>query len=152
MADPNDILRKLESDHFAEVISASPKKFREEIFRRAGVKNRGGGAFALKSTGKNNARTKKLRATMLGGFELEGELGAELIRNYLYTRRPLLAEALDFLGVDHDEGLTDEDLDFLTELKPEKGQQLRDLLCRNHEDADVDLYVAFMDIPVTSAS
>ena len=48
--------------------------------------------------------------------------------------------------------LTDEDLDFLTELKPEKGQQLRDLLCRNHEDADVDLYVAFMDIPVTSAS
>lgn len=147
MAAPNDILRKLDGDHFGDVVSASPKKFREEIFRRAGVKNRGGGAFALKSTGKNNARVKKLRKSMLEGFELEAEIAEELIRNYLYTRRPMLAEALDFFEVEHDEGLTDEELDFIQELPAERGQHLRDLLCRNHPEADVDLYLAFMDVP-----
>lgn len=148
MASPNDILRKLEADHFGAVISASPKKFREEVFRRAGVKKTGGGAYSLKASGKNSARMKKLRAAMLEGFELEGELAEELIRNYLYTRRPMLAEALDFLEVPHDEGLTDEDLDFVAELPAERGRHLRDLLVRNHAEADVDLYIAFMDVPV----
>lgn len=147
MASPNDILLKLDGDHFGAVIAASPKKFREEIFRRAGVKNRGGGAFALKSTGKNNARMKKLRKAMLEGFELEAELAEELIRNYLYTRRPMLAEALDFLEVEHDEGLTDADLDFIQELPAERGRHLRELLCRQHAEADVDMYLTFMDVP-----
>lgn len=147
MASPNDILRKLDGDHFGEVVNASPKKFREEIFRRAGVKNRGGGAFALKATGKNNARMKKLRKSMLEGFELEAELAEELIRNYLYTRRTMLAEALDFFEVDHDDGLTDEELDFIQDLPAERGRHLRDLLCRNHAEGDVDLYLAFMDVP-----
>jgi len=147
MASPNDILRKLSADHFGAVVSASPKKFREEVFRRAGVKNRGGGAFALKSTGKTNARMKKLRKEMLEGFELEAEIAEELIRNYLYTRRPMLAEALDFLEVEHDEGLTDADLDFIQELPAERGKHLKDLLCRNHEAEDVELYLAFMDVP-----
>lgn len=147
MATGSDILSKLEAEQFGEVLNASPKKFREEIFRRAGVKNKGG-AFALKANGKTEVRVKKLRAAILEGFKLEDELADEVIRNYLYTRRPLLAEALDFLEVEHDEGLTDAELDFIQELAPERGTHLRDLLCRSHAEADVDLYMAFMNVPM----
>ena len=145
MANPTQILRKLDADLFHEVLNASPKKFREEVFRRAGIKNKGG-AFALKASGKTEARAKKLRAMLLEGTELQSELSEELLRNYLYTRRPLLAEALDFLGVEHDNGLTDSDLDFLAELPAERRTHLKDLLCRNHAQHDVDLYLAFMDL------
>jgi len=146
MATGSDILSKLGAEHFGEVLNASPKKFREEIFRRAGVKSKGG-AFALKANGKTEARVKKLRAAMLEGFELEDEIADEVVRNYLYTRRSLLAEALDFFEVEHDEGLTDAELDFIEELPPERGTHLRDLLCKNHPEADVDLYIAFMNVP-----
>jgi hypothetical protein len=145
MANPNQILRQLDSELFYEVLNASPKKFREELFRRAGIKNKGG-AFALTASGKTEARAKKLRAQLLEGFDLQTELSEEVIRNYLYTRRPLLAEALDFLGVEHDNGLTDNDLEFLAELPPERRTHLRDLLYRNHAQPDVDLYLAFMDL------
>ena len=145
MANPTQILRHLDAELFNEVINASPKKLREEVFRRAGIKNKGG-AFALKSSGKTEVRTKKLRALLLEGVELQSEFSEEMIRNYLYTRRPLLAEALDFLGVEHDNGLTDNELDFLADLPAERRTHLRDLLVRNHAPSDVDLYLAFMDL------
>ncbi len=149
MATGSEILRTIEPELFDALLNASPKKFREEIFRRAGVKNAsGGGSFALKANGKTSARVKRLRAAMLKGFDLTEEISGEIIRNYLYTRRPLLAEALDFWEVEHDNGLTDAELDFIEELAPERGVHLRDLLQRNHDEADVDLYMAFMNVPM----
>lgn len=145
------LLVRLDADHFDAVVRASPKRFREEVFRRAGIRNRAG-AFSLRSSSKTEARTRRLQETLGGQTALDDDIIEELLRNYLYTRRPLLAEALDFLEVAHEDGLTGEDLTFMKDLPAEKAGRLRDILCRNHETRDVDLYLGFMDIPVAPTS
>jgi hypothetical protein len=146
MPTSTELLRRLPEERFHAVVLASPKKFREELFRRAGIKNKGGNNFSLTSSAKKEARAGKLYSAMRDGSPLTPEVAAELIRNYLYTRRDLLAEALDFFEVKHDHGLTDEDLDFMTELAVEKGQRLQELLTRKHDPVDVELYLDFMNI------
>lgn len=146
MASARDMLLDQTNDRFGEIVFASPKKFREEVFRRAGIRAKKGGAFALSSAKKNDVRVQKLMEAIQGGADVPDDLLAELVRNYLYTRRALLAEALDFLEVEHEEGLTDADLDFIEELPKERIAQLRDVLERNHDKADVELYLRFMNV------
>lgn len=146
MATPVELLTRLPPERFTQVINTAPKKVREELFRRAGIKNRGG-AFALRTTQKTEARIRRLYEALLDGADFPSEIAEEVIRNYLYHRRDLLSEALDFLEVDHDNGLTDADLEFVTELETSRVEQLRELLLRNHAPEDVDLYLGFMGIP-----
>src|SRR5262245_57333295 len=138
MSNPLELLAQLDSDRFGDVLNASPKKFREELFRRAGIHVKSN-AFSLKTSGKNEVRTQK------NGMDLSAEVAEELIRNYLYTRRPMLADALDHFKVPHDNGLTDEDLAFIEKLEPEKGKELKSLLAAKHDGRDVELYFAFMN-------
>jgi hypothetical protein len=142
---PNELLTTMSESYFTEVVAASPKKFREEVFRRVGIKAKGG-AFSLSSNKKNEVRIKRLFQVMQEGMTLEDQVAEELIRNYLYTLRPLLAEALDFFQVPHDNGLTDADLDFMTKLEADKANELRSKLTKSHAEADVDLYLRFMNI------
>lgn len=146
MAELRELLVRLDPDHFDAVVRASPKRFREEVFRRAGIRSRAG-AFSIKSVSKTEARVKRLQEVLGEKYPLDDEVLEELLRNYLYTRRSLLAEALDFLEVKHEDGLTDEDLEFVEKLAPEKVGQLRDILYRHHEERDVDLYLGFMNVP-----
>ena len=50
----------------------------------------------------------------------------------------------------HDDGLTDEDLDFIADLPTERGQELKSELAQKHDAQDVDLYLRFMNIPGAS--
>jgi hypothetical protein len=143
---PNELLSTMSENYFTEVVAASPKKFREEVFRRVGIKSKGGGDFSLSSNKKNEVRIKRLFQVLQEGTPLEDQVAEELIRNYLYTRRTLLAEALDFFQVPHDNGLTDADLDFMAKLEKEKANELRSKLAKTHAEADVDLYLRFMNI------
>ena len=152
MAELRQLLVRLDHDHFDAIVRASPKRFREEVFRRAGIRNRGSSTFSLKPSSKVEARVKRLQEALGSGLQLTDEVLEELVRNYMYTRRDLLAEALDFFEVKHDHGLTNEDLDFMGELPPEKIASLRDVLCRNHEVRDVDLYLRFMNIPTSESA
>jgi hypothetical protein len=146
MAKPLEILTHLEPDRFQDVLSASPKRFREEVFRRAGIRAKAG-AFTLKSAPKNEVRTQRLYTLLKeGSADLEEGVAEELIRNYLYTRRPMLADALDHFKVPHDNGLTDEDLSFVENLKPEEADKLRTELAAKHDAWDVELYLAFMNV------
>lgn len=146
MPNPLELLAQLDTDRFGDVLNASPKKFREELFRRAGIHVKSN-AFSIKSTGKNEVRTQKMHTALKNGMEIEQQVAEELIRNYLYTRRPMLADALDYFKVPHDNGLTDEDLAFIEKLEPEKGKELKSLLAAKHDNRDVELYFAFMNIP-----
>lgn len=144
---PVELLTSMSEQYFTAVVSASPKKFREEVFRRAGIKSKGGGAFSLSTNKKNEVRIRRLFKAVQDGFQVQESVAEELIRNYLYTRRDLLAEALDFFEVEHDHGLTDAELDFMQEIEPEKAQALRAQLVEKHDETDVDLYLRFMAIP-----
>jgi hypothetical protein len=133
------------SDRFATILAASPKAFREDLFRRAGVRVKGN-AFSLSSAPKNQVRAEKLHEAIKNGLDLGDDVLEELIRNYLYTRRPMLADALNHFSVKNDNGLTEEDLSFIDNLPPEKGQELRALLEAKYDKEDVELYLAFMNI------
>lgn len=146
MANPLDLLLAMDTDRFAVVLAASPKKFREQLYRLAGIRIKGD-AFSVSSVGKNRQRAEKLHERFRNGLELKDEVVEEIIRNYLFTQRPLLADALDLLGVKHDQGLTDEDLDFIAELPEDSGREIRSKLAAAHSEVDVDLYVRFMGIP-----
>jgi hypothetical protein len=146
MPTPRELVEQLDPERFHLLLSASPKKFREEIFRRAGIKSKGD-VFSLKSSGKNEVRTMKLHAALKEGLDLGENVVEELIRNYLFTMRPMLADALDHFSVPHDNGLTDHELDFIEKLEPEKGRELREKLVAKYDGRDVDLYLAFMNIP-----
>jgi hypothetical protein len=145
MSKPLEILSRLEPDRFQDILSASPKRFREEVFRRAGIRSRAD-TFSLKTAPKNEVRTQRLHALLREGTDLGEGVAEELIRNYLYTRRPMLADALDHFKVPHDNGLTDEDLSFVEKLKPEEADELRSELQAKHDARDVDLYFAFMNV------
>lgn len=147
MANPLELLAQLDVDRFGDVLNASPKKFREELFRSAGIHAKSN-AFSLKTSGKNEVRMQKLHQAVKNGMELKAEIAEELIRNYLYTKRPMLADALDHFKVAHDNGLTDEDLAFIEKLEPAQGAELKSLLAAKHDQRDVDLYFAFMNIPI----
>ncbi|MBK6688252.1 MAG: hypothetical protein IPG45_27500 [Deltaproteobacteria bacterium] len=144
-----ELLRRVPEDRFHQIVLSSPKKFREEVFRRAGIKNKGGGAFSLTSNAKTEVRSQRLYAALQEETEVTPEIAAELIRNYLYTRRDLLAEALDYFQVPHDHGLTNDDLDFMADLAVDKAQRLEELLKRKHDPVDVELYLDFMNIKRT---
>lgn len=137
------ILRDMDEACFQKVFAVSPKKLREEIFRLAKIKVRGG-TFVLKSSGKNEQRIRKLYQAVQTGFNLESQYCEELIRNYLFTRRALLGDALDQFNIPHEDGLTDSELDFFGELSAEEKDKLRSKLAETHDKADVDLYIQFM--------
>ncbi|MEO1233748.1 MAG: hypothetical protein AAFZ18_33105 [Myxococcota bacterium] len=127
----------------SELLSASPRKLREEMFRRLGIKAKGRSGFKLASKG--DARAGRFGEVLASDTEIDDEILDELARNYLFGRRELLGDALDFLGIEHNEGLTDSELDFFEELEAEKESELRGLLAgRGHEAKDVDLYFALM--------
>ena len=76
MASLVEMVRHMESTRFHEVLSASPKAFREEVFRKGGVKIKAG-AFSLQGAPKNVLRTQKLLAAIQDGFDLGDDILAE---------------------------------------------------------------------------
>ena len=129
-----------------QILAASPRRFREEIFRRLGVKQRSAGS-SFRLSGSDDGKAKKLVEVLSVRDDAPEDILSELIRNYLYTRRGLLGDALDFFDIEHREGLTDSDLDFLADLESARIVELRSALAqRGHSEEDVDLYVGFMNI------
>ncbi len=59
------------------------------------------------------------------------------------TRRPMLAEFLTGIDVQHEGGLTD--ADFMTAAPPEKLQEMGKKLLENHDRAEVAAYLLFLD-------
>ena len=79
MATPTELLRLMDADRFHEVLAASPKSFREELFRRANVRAKGGGAFSLKSPNKNRVRAAKLLTKVKNGQGVGDDVLEEVI-------------------------------------------------------------------------
>ena len=133
-------------DTFAEVISASPRKIRETLFARLNLKAKK--QIGLKVHGKLEERTKKLHERLKGAqTEQENKLCEELMRNWLFTKRPLLKATLDHLGVKNDNGLVDEEPAFFKDLTSEKVNDLKGVLAAEHPVEHIKLYLEFVGVP-----
>jgi len=133
-------------DTFAEVISASPRKIRETLFARLNIKAKK--QIGLKVHGKLEERTKKLHDRLKqANTEQENKLCEELMRNWLFTKRPMLKATLDHLGVKNDNGLVDEEPAFFKELTADKVNELVNVLKSEHPVEHIRLYLAFVGVP-----
>lgn len=140
-----ELLRELDPEHLDRVVHAGSKKLREELFRRCGIRPKSS-SFSLKGASRG-ARVERLREKLREGTDPGSEVCEEVIRSYFYQKRDLLAQALDFLGVRHEDGLTDDDIDFLETLENDRSKALMDELEKTHPAEDVKLYFGFMGIP-----
>jgi hypothetical protein len=89
MATPTEIIRKLAPDRFANLLAASPKNFREDLFRKAGVKTKTNN-FSLSAAPKNQVRSEKLHEAITGGLDpvASTSLGVQaLVGRWLPTTR-----------------------------------------------------------------
>jgi hypothetical protein len=136
------LLRSLTAERFSEVFAASSRKARETYFHRHGVKAPSGGRFA-KPGAKNEARTAGLYEVLQQ--ESDDELAEEVLRTYLLTKRPMLAAALDHLGIEHDNGLTEsEEIEKFEKLSARDTRQLVEVLEPLASRDDIRLYLEFM--------
>lgn len=136
------IIRSLSTDKFVEILGASPRQAREIYFARHSIR-------APKTRGLPRAGAKnEARGVML--FEAinaheDEELAEEVLRTWLLTKRPLLAAALDHLGIPHDKGLTEsDDVARIEKLPPAELKALYEKLCTEAPADEVALYLRFM--------
>jgi hypothetical protein len=132
-------------DTFAEVISASPRKIRETLFNRMNIKAKK--TLSLKIHSKLEDRSKKLHERLKQAeSQQEDKLCEELIRNWLYTKRPLLKATLDYLGVKNDNGLVDEDPTFFAELAVDKTKSMVATLKKDFPVEHIGIYLRFVGV------
>lgn len=140
------LVSEMSDDKFAEVIQASPRKIRETLFNRLGIKAKKK-TVGLKLHGKLEERTRKLHARLReAGSQQEAELCEELLRNWLYNKRDLLCDTLDYLEVKHDNGLIDEEPSFFQELEREKvDAMIGHLQQKGHHVEEIKVYLTFVE-------
>ena len=141
------IVNKMSDDTFGEVVAASPRKIRETLFQRLGIKAKK--SIGLKVHGKLEDRTRKLHEKLREATtDQENKLCEELVRNWLYTKRPLLKATLDYLGIKNDNGLVDEEPTFFQELTADKVKELvTHLMGQGYAAEHIALYLRFVKTP-----
>ena len=142
-----DLVAKMSGDTFSELITASPRNVRETLFQRLGIKAKK--SIGLRVHGKLEDRTKKLHEKLkTASTEQENRLCEELVRNWLYTKRPLLKATLDYLSIKNDNGLVDEEPTFFQELTAEKVKELvTHLKGAGFAAEHIALYLRFVKTP-----
>ena len=142
----SDVLRGVTAEKFAEIFSASSRKARETYFHRHGVRGKGGSGFS-KPGAKTEARIAKLYDVICSGTS-DDEMAEEMLRTWLLTKRTMLAAALDHLGIEHEDGLTEsEDLSKFEKLSKKDIGKMIPVLEAHGNREDIAVYLKFMGVP-----
>lgn len=144
---PIDIIRDIDMERFSEIFGVNPRSVREALFSRLGIKAQQR-RIGIRAHNKNTDRIRALYDRLLSDAgKMERELASELLRNWLYTQRELLSDTLNHLGVKHDHGLTEQEVDFFEQLEPDKVRELCTLLIPTHGKEKVGIYLRYMKVP-----
>ena len=146
MWEPLTLIGRIPEEKFAEVYSACPRKIRNYLEGMFAKKIRKGGRkVALKT-----ARDRVLEALAVrDGIQAEGntQMAEEVLKTWLYTKRPMLKATLDFFGVPNEDGITTKDLDALEKAEPARLDELIDhLAAGGFPLAEVAVYLAFLKV------
>ncbi len=145
MSSALEFLSRLTPDDFQTVVSASPRPFREELLKALGVRKKQK-TYGFSTGSRGESRLGALHEQLKKG-ESPGEVRlTELLRNYLYTKRKLLGDALEFFDVPHEDGLTSEDISFIARLESDKLAALQAHLEQTHDPLDIAVYLAYMNV------
>jgi len=143
----NELLTKISFDTFAEIIAISPRKVRESLFSHYGIKSKTRGLLtSIKE--KKEQRIKILHETLQAAKRpRELEFLKELFRNWLFSQRPLLKATLDYLKVENDNGLVEEETDFFEKLSEQQVKELISFLKPSFSHDSILIYLSFMQVP-----
>lgn len=138
-----DVLRSVTPEKFSEIFSASSRKARETYFHRHGVRGKGGSGFARPGA-KTEARIAKLYDVISSGAD-DDEMAEEILRTWLLTKRAMLAAALDHLGIEHQDGLTEsEEVAKFGKLSKKDVAKMLPALEAHGSNEDAVVYLKFM--------
>ena len=140
------IISDIQPDLFSVILETSPRQVREVLFSRFGVKAKkkyGMKSFAERRKEKAVKLQDKLKACE---SEQEQELCSELIRNWLFTKRPMLKAALDFLKIENNDGLVEKDLDEFGKLNKSDAEALLNHLSETFPKEEALIYLQFMGV------
>jgi hypothetical protein len=146
--DSVEIIRVMSEETFADVVNTSPRKVRETLYARMGIKGKKK-KVGLRVHAKAQDRANKLLERLKNAdSDKELELCTELLRNWLYHQRPMLKATLDFLDIPNDNGLTEQETDFFESLQEEQVKNLVVHLTGNGFALEhVSTYLRFVSVP-----
>ena len=138
-----DIVRSATAEKFTEMVSASSRKAREVYYHRHGI--HAPKVKIPKAGAKNEVRNAKLYESVRSRDD--DDMCEEILRCWLLTKRPMLAAALDHLGIPHQEGLTEsEEVNKMSELSADAAKALVDTLTPVATPEDIAIYLRFMGV------
>ena len=144
--DSVQIIREMSQETFQDVVQTSPRKVRETLYARMGIKGKKK-KVGLRVHAKAQDRANQLFERLQNAdSDKEVELCSELVRNWLYHQRPMLKTALDFLEVPNDNGLTEQETDFFESLEKEKCLLVQHLKDNGFAEDHIG-HLKFVDVP-----
>ena len=145
--DFNQLINRISFETFNDVIAVSPRKVRESLYSHYGVKSKSRN-FLVAVKEKKEQKAKELYEKLKGANKpREQEFIKELFRNWLFHKRPMLKETLDYLGIANDFGLVESETDFFKELNERKVADLINHLKPKFPKDDILVYLTFMEVP-----
>ena len=138
------IAAKLSDTMWKDVYGKSSRKVRnmlEGMFTKTKAKKKGG-MVSLKSKSRDKAHLEVRQ----GLIEEENEqLCEEVFKTWFMAHQSLLEDSLDFFGISHKNGITDEELTPIEEATPEKLSEYISLMQgKGHGVEALSLYLAFV--------
>ncbi len=138
-----EIVRTISEEKFAEIFSASSRAARETYLHRHGIKSPKKSGRMLRAGQKNEIRMKLLFKALMDIDD--NEMVEEILRTWLLGKRTLLAGALDHLGIEHNEGLTDsDDIERFEKLSEQEVKSLVTNLSSVAEADEISIYLKYM--------
>lgn len=141
-----EVLLSVSPEKFAEIFSASSRKARETYFHRHGVRSTAKATRLPKPGAKTELRIARLFEVL--NSEPDDEMAEEILRTWLLGKRAMLAGALDHLGIENDNGLTEsDDINRFEKLSKKDVKTLLEKLAPHAAAEDVIVYLKFMGVP-----
>ncbi len=140
------IAAKLSDEMWKAVYGKSSRKVRnmlEGMFSKAkGKSKKKGGMVSLKSKNRDRAHLE-VRQGMLE--EENEQLCEEVFKTWFMAHQSLLEDSLDYFGIAHKNGITDDELTAIEEATAEKlNEFLSHMEEKGHKLEEVSLYLAFV--------
>ncbi len=138
-----ELITRIDDDKWIAIYSTCSRKIRNMLEGSYGKKIKKGKRVSLKS-GKDRAIQALAVRNGLAAAN-ESQMAEEVLKTWLYGQRPLLKAALDFFGIENDDGITEQELTAVEEASAEKLIELTALLKnQGHALEDIAIYLAFV--------
>lgn len=145
--DPIALISQVSDQTFSSMIASCSRKVRDTLYARLGIKSNISGV-TLQLGKKREDQVKKLHEKFKNSdSQAESEVCQEIIRNWLYTKRPMLKATLDFLKIPNQEGLVDTELEFFKNMSESDAKAVFEHVSQQFEPEHVWIYLNFVEVP-----